>query len=264
MSGGRGKKGMGSRLFGVGGGLFRAWLGWFSVLAIAATATAQMGLGPDGAKAYQMARAADTAAVAAWDEGEATLRELQKLLTTHPEIELLRTLQDDAARAHRALVGYRRQTLAATTEALSLLAELRGTGQPDPVRRQVFEQRALLSAHEAAVMAARVRAEAERLRALHAEARAAVAASREAPRGGRATSPAVGPGQVAVPNLVGARLDAATRDLEAAGLRLGATAGPGEGFVVKQVPEAGAPVSRGTAVSVILSATAASVTVSPP
>ncbi|MGH7322162.1 MAG: PASTA domain-containing protein, partial [Candidatus Rokuibacteriota bacterium] len=67
-----------------------------------------------------------------------------------------------------------------------------------------------------------------------------------------------------VPNLVGARLDAATRDLAAVGLRLGATAGPGEGFVVKQVPEAGTPVPRETAVSVTLSATAASVTGSPP
>ena len=67
-----------------------------------------------------------------------------------------------------------------------------------------------------------------------------------------------------MPNLVGARLDAAAQELAAAGLRLGPTAGPREGFVVKQTPPAGARVPRQAAVSLTLSATAAGVTVLPP
>jgi beta-lactam-binding protein with PASTA domain len=70
------------------------------------------------------------------------------------------------------------------------------------------------------------------------------------------------PGETAVPNLIGARLEAAVGDLVAAGLRLGATTGPREGFVVKQSPEAGAIAPRQTAVSLTLSATAA--TIAPP
>jgi beta-lactam-binding protein with PASTA domain len=70
------------------------------------------------------------------------------------------------------------------------------------------------------------------------------------------------PGETVVPNLIGARLDAAVGDLQAAGLRLGATTGPRDGFVVTQSPEAGATTPRQTAVSVTLSATAA--TIAPP
>jgi hypothetical protein len=109
------------------------------------------------------------------------------------------------------------------------------------------------------VRRARARAEAERLRALAAEARVALAAGRAA----RATPPvaegrrAPQAGEVLVPNLVGARLAAATQDLAAAGLRLGATTGPADGYVIKQDPEAGAAAPRATPVAVTLSATAA-------
>ena len=69
-------------------------------------------------------------------------------------------------------------------------------------------------------------------------------------------------GDAIVPNLIGARLDAAVRDLETAGLRLGPVAGPRDGYIVKQVPEAGGAAPRQSAVSVTLSATAA--TIAPP
>jgi beta-lactam-binding protein with PASTA domain len=75
------------------------------------------------------------------------------------------------------------------------------------------------------------------------------------------TTPAAA--EVAVPNLVGARLEAARRDLAEAGLRLGQVTGPADGFVVKQTPEAGASVPRDASVHVTLSATAAGVTVPP-
>jgi beta-lactam-binding protein with PASTA domain len=65
-----------------------------------------------------------------------------------------------------------------------------------------------------------------------------------------------------VPNLIGTRLESAQRDLEAAGLKLGAVAGPRDGHVVKQSPEGGTIVSRQSAVSLTLSTTAA--TISPP
>ena len=115
-------------------------------------------------------------------------------------------------------------------------------------------------------MAARARAEAERLRAIHAEARLALG-SRGGPAGGPAPAPRPvesASRQVTVPNLVGARLEAATRDLKAAGLRLGRTTGSRDGFVVKQSPEAGSQIARQAAVEVTLSATAATTTAPPP
>ena len=125
-------------------------------------------------------------------------------------------------------------------------------------------------------MAARTRSEAERLRAILAEARLATVEGGGAGRGARNASGApVGRGSgetttpdssrrgdAVVPNLIGARLDAAVRDLETAGLRLGPVAGPRDGYIVKQVPEAGGGAPRQSAVSVTLSATAA--TIAPP
>ena len=66
-----------------------------------------------------------------------------------------------------------------------------------------------------------------------------------------------------MPNLIGARLDAAVRDLEAAGLRLGPVSGPRDGYIVKQSPDAGGGVPRQSAVGVTLSATAATVAPTP-
>jgi beta-lactam-binding protein with PASTA domain len=64
-------------------------------------------------------------------------------------------------------------------------------------------------------------------------------------------------GVVEVPNVVGARLEAASRDLAAAGLRVGATTGPRDGHVVKQTPDAGARVTARSAVTLTLSGSAA-------
>jgi beta-lactam-binding protein with PASTA domain len=66
-----------------------------------------------------------------------------------------------------------------------------------------------------------------------------------------------------VPNVIGTRYEAAVRDLEAAGLKLGPVVGPREGHVVKQSPEGGAVVPRQSAVSLTLSATAATKSPSP-
>jgi hypothetical protein len=121
-------------------------------------------------------------------------------------------------------------------------------------------------------MAARARAEAERLRAILAETRLATAEGGTAGRlartpaasrgGGEGASRDPRAGEVVVPNVIGTRLELAVRDLEAAGLKLGPVAGPRDGHVVKQSPEGGTAVPRQSAVSVTLSATAA--TVSPP
>ena len=122
-------------------------------------------------------------------------------------------------------------------------------------------------------MAARARAETERLRAILAEARLATGEGGErrarlarapaASRGSGETAPAEPRGgEAVVPNLIGTRLEAAVRDLEAAGLKLGPVTGPREGHVVKQSPEGGTAVARQSAVSLTLSATAA--TISPP
>ncbi len=232
-----------------------------------------------GRRAYDAARSADDGATAAFEEGEKTLALIKALAPERdPVPPALKPYLDESESAHQALGGYRRLAQTATTDALGILAEV--TKIPDVpttdlLRRDTLEQHALLAAHEAAVMAARTRTEAERLRAILAEARLATAEGGGAPRGARAAPPnlptrASGDptpdparrGDAVVPNLVGARLDAATRDLEAAGLRLGAVIGPRDGHVVKQSPEAGGAAPRQSAVSVTLSATAA--TMGPP
>ena len=235
-----------------------------------------------GTRAFDMARAADDRAAEALEEGESALARITDQAGGERAPESLKPILAEAQAAHEALVGYRRQAQSSATETLQALARagrLTTQARPDPIRRDALEQQALLSAHEAAVVAARARAEAERLRALVAEARAILAGAGGDPATGR------GPGRAAagrpvtaapaspsapapsgradgleVPNLVGARLDGASRDLAAAGLRLGGSTGPRDGFVVKQAPEAGARVAAGTAVSVILSATAATST----
>jgi hypothetical protein len=229
-------------------------------LAVGAPATAQ--LGANGTRAYALARSAQDTSSDAQAEGEATRKELQEAAARNRTTESLARLQEEADGALQALLGFRRQALVAADEAFKLLTEAGRAPASDTIRREVIEEKALLAAHEASVMAARARAEAERLRALAAEGRALLAA---APPAAPAAPPPPVPGrEVEVPNLVGARLDAATRDLAALGLKLGATTGPRDGFVVKQVPAAGARVPRQAAVSVTLSTSAAGVTTPPP
>jgi PASTA domain len=249
-----------------------------SLLALAGPAAAQLGV--NGAKAYDMAHAADDAARVAEDEGRETLKELQVLRATSRDADALKLLQEQGTATGEALAGFRRQTQANVDETMALLAELMRLGSSvEPARRQQAEQRALLSAYEAAVMAARTRSQAERLRALQAEGRALLAgggpgaspggsgaptaarASRAKPEG---TATAANPGDVLVPNVIGARLDFATRELEAIGLKVGPTTGPRDGFVVKQTPAPGTPAPRQAGVSLTLSGTAASVTDLPP
>jgi PASTA domain len=251
----------------------RGWLRAVAVLtglALAGPAAAQLGV--NGAKAYDMAHAADDAARVAQEEGLDVLRQLQDLKAGSRDADALKVLQEQGDAAADALGGFRRQTQASADETMALLAELMRLGSSvEASRRQQAEQRALLSAYEAAVMAARARSQAERLRALHAEGRAlltgggpgAPPAGARAPRA-KPEAPATGAGDVLVPNVVGARLDSATRELEAAGLRLGPTTGPRDGFVVKQTPPPGAVAPRQAGVSLTLSATAASVTDLPP
>ena len=189
--------------------------------------------------------------------------------------EALKPFLGEGEAATQALASYRRLALASATDALRLLADvskLPNAPAPDVVRRDTLEQHALLAAHEAAVMAARARAETERLRAILAEARLATAEGGSPGRGSRAPAAGRGSGESApaearggeavVPNLIGTRLEAAVRDLAAAGLRLGPVTGPREGHVVKQSPDSGTAVARQSAVSLTLSATAA--TISPP
>src|SRR5262249_4681531 len=136
----------------------------------------------------------------------------------------LKPFLDEGEAAHQALQGYRRLTQASATEALRLLAEVSkmpAVPAPDPVRRDTMEQHAVLATHEAAVMSARTRTEAERLRAILAEARLATGEAGGAGRGIRGAPAGGGTGEAAptaprradaiVPNLIGARLDAATR-----------------------------------------------------
>lgn len=223
-------------------------------------------LSSEATRAYDLARSADETAGQAQEEAERSLKEVQKLVDPERAPAALREAREAAEAAGQAVTGYRRQAQAAATEALQLLAEatrLQASPKPDPLRRGVLEQRALLTAYEAQVMAARARADAERIRAILAETRAAQGVG--APAGGSARTAPVAPapavalasGGIEVPNLIGARLDAATRDLQAAGLRLGGVEGPREGFVVKQAPEAGMRAARDATVSVTLSGSAA-------
>jgi hypothetical protein len=227
-----------------------------------------------GRRAYEAARVADEAATAAVEEGEKTAGRIKTLVPERDEVpELLKPFLDEGEAARQALLSYRRLAQASATDALRLLADvakLPVAPAPDLVRRDTLEQHALLAAHEATVMAARARVETERLRAILAEARLATGEGGGAGRGGR--GPATGRGSGAsgeprggdavVPNLIGTRLEAAQRDLDVAGLKLGAVVGPRDGHVVKQSPEGGTTVSRQSAVSLTLSATAA--TISPP
>jgi len=252
-------------------------------LGLAAPAAAQ--IGPNGAKAYDMARAADDAARGAHDEGREAFAALQALGAPPRDAERLRPALDEAEAAVQALDAYRKQTQASADQVIEQLAEV-SRGRAEPAARDRLEQRALLSAYEASVMAARTRTQAERLRALLAEARALLAgpstgaggaagaerpAERAAGSGARppaaatgSTAPALAANEVAVPNLVGGRLQDAVRDLAAAGLRLGTATGPRDGFVVNQSPAAGARVARQAAVAVTLSGTAAGSTPATP
>lgn len=229
-----------------------------------------------GRRAYEAARVAEDAATAALEEGEKTAGRIKTLAPEREEVpEALKPFLEESEAARQALVRYRRLCQASSTDALRLLADvakLPVSPAPDLVRRDTLEQHALLAAHEATVMAARARVETERLRAILAEARLATGEGAGAGRGGRGStanrgsgaSPGAEPrgGDAVVPNLIGTRLEAAVRDLETAGLKLGPVSGPREGYVVKQSPEGGTTVSRQSSVSLTLSATAA--TISPP
>jgi hypothetical protein len=185
--------------------------------------------------------------------------------------DALKPLLEQAETAAEALEGFRKLAQSSADQAVEQLADLART-RPDAVRREQLEQRALLHAYEAAVMAARARSQAERLRAILAEGRVALAGGtapatgeRAAATGSRpaappAPAPATAANEVEVPNVVGARLDEATRDLMTAGLRVGAATGPRDGFVVKQTPAAGARVARQSGVALTLSTTAVGVT----
>jgi hypothetical protein len=245
-------------------------------LALAAGPLAAAPLTETGRRAFETARNADDGAGTALEEGERTVALIRALAPERePAPEALKPFLAEGEGARQALTSYRRLAQASSTDALRLLADvtkLPNVPAPDHVRRDTLEQHALLAAHEAAVMAARARAEAERLRAILAEARLAAVERGGAARGGRSApatpggrrggeSPPDGarPGDAVVPNLIGARLDAAVRDLETAGLRLGPVTGPRDGYIVKQSPEGGGGAPRQSVVSVTLSATAATI-----
>jgi hypothetical protein len=243
------------------------------VVVLAATGPLHAQIGPSGTKAYDMARSADDASRLAHDEGRETLGQLQALKPGPRSADALKPLVEQAEAAAEALEGFRKLTQSSADQAIEQLADLART-RPDPTRREQLEQRALLHAYEAAVMAARARSQAERLRALLAEGRVVVAGGPASGTGERAAAagarpgappapvpgPALAANEVEVPNVVGARLDEATRDLTTSGLRVGAATGPRDGFVVKQTPAAGARVARQSAVALTLSTTAVGVT----
>jgi hypothetical protein len=250
-------------------------LGLLAVLAVAGPVHAQFG--PNGVKAYDMARGADDAARLAHDEGRETLAQLQALKPPPRNPDGLKLLAEQAQAAAEALDAFRKLTQDSADRVVEQLAEISRT-RPEPARREQVEQRALLDAYEAAVMAARARSQAERLRALLAEGRVVVAGGPTPPAAGERApgagarpaappppaAPATAGSDVEVPNVVGARLEEATRDLTAAGLRLGGTTGPREGFIVKQTPAAGTRAARQSAVTLTLSTTAVGVTPVPP
>ena len=243
-------------------------------LALGAIAATAAPLSETGRRAYETARSADDGAAAALEEGEKTVTQLKALVPERETVPpALKPYLEQAEAAQQALTGYRRLTQASSTDALRLLADvskLPVVPAPDLVRRDTLEQHALLTAHEAAVMAARTRTEAERLRAILAEARLAKAEGGPAGRGAKASAPGTASSDPAapgvrrdsamVPNLIGARLDAAVRELEAAGLRLGAVVGPRDGYIVNQSPEPGGSAAPQSGVSVTLSGTAATIT----
>jgi hypothetical protein len=248
------------------------------VLTLGASPLGAAPLTEAGRRAYETARKADDDAASALEEGEKTAALIKALAPERESVsETLKPFREEGEAAHQALGGYRRLAQASSTDALRILADvtkLPNVPSPDVVRRDTLEQHALLAAHEAQVMAARARAEAERLRAILAEARLAMVEGKGAIRAGRGASGAVGTrgaaesapgsprGETVVPNLIGARLEDAVRDLESAGLRLGPVTGPRDGYIVKQSPEGGGAAPRQSAVSVTLSGTAA--TIAPP
>jgi hypothetical protein len=245
-------------------------------LVLGANAAIAAPLSETGRRAYETARNADDGAGAALEEGEKTVAQLKALAPDREAVPaFLKPYLEQGDAAQQALTGYRRLTQASSTDALRLLADvskLPVVPAPDLVRRDTLEQHALLAAHEASVMAARTRTEAERLRAILAEARLAKAEGGGSVRGAKAAAPTPASpepaasgarhGPALVPNLIGARLDAAVRDLEAAGLRLGTVTGPRDGYIVNQSPEAGGSAAPQSGVSVTLSGTAA--TIAPP
>jgi len=244
--------------------------------ALGATSLPAAPLTETGRRAYETARKADDGAAGALEEGEKTATLIKALAPERETVPAaLKPFLDEGEAAHQALGVYRRLAQASSTDALRLLVDvskLPVVPAPDLVRRDTLEQHALLAAHEAAVMAARARAEAERLRAILAEARLATVEGGGAARGARGAPGGRGGGEsppdstrrveTVVPNLIGARLDAAVRDLDTAGLRLGPVTGPRDGYIVKQSPEGGGSAPRQSAVSVTLSGTAA--TIAPP
>lgn len=248
------------------------------VLTLGASPLGAAPLTEAGRRAYETARKADDDAASALEEGEKTAALIKALAPERESVpETLKPFREEGEAAHQALGGYRRLAQASSTDALRILADVTKlpiVPSPDVVRRDTLEQHALLAAHEAQVMAARARAEAERLRAILAEARLAMVEGKGAIRAGRGASGAVGTrgaaesapgsprGETVVPNLIGARLEDAVRDLESAGLRLGPVTGPRDGYIVKQSPEGGGAAPRQSAVSVTLSGTAA--TIAPP
>ena len=252
------------------GGAWRGarWRGAAAGLGLALAVTGpgeaqRPGVGPTGARAYDAAQAAASAAATAADETARLLVQLRAQLGPGPHVGARRDLEEEAVATERALHGYRRLAQAGLDEVVRLLVESpRGGEATDRARRQTTEDRALLAGREAEVMAARARTEAERMRALVAEARLLLATDGGARSGPvkplAAPEPEAGSG--VVPNVVGARLEAASRDLGDAGLRLGAVTGPREGFVIRQTPEAGLRLTRGAPVALVLSSTAASTT----
>jgi hypothetical protein len=245
-------------------------------LALGAARLSAAPLTEAGRRAYERAQKADDEAAAALEEGSKTLALIKALAPEREAVPpVLKPFLDEGDGARLALDGYRKLAQASSTDALALLGQVSKmptVPTPDLVRRDTLEQHALLAAHEASVMSARARAEAERLRAILAEARLATVEGGGGARGARGAPATGGSGpappsagarrDAIVPNLVGARLDAAVRDLEAAGLRLGPVTGPRDGFIVKQSPDAGEGAPRQSVVSVTLSGTAA--TIAPP
>lgn len=247
------------------------------LLALGVTRLAAAPLTEAGRRAYEAAQKADDEAAAASEEGGKALALIKGLAPEREAVPpVLKPFLDEGDAAQQALDGYRKLAQGSSTDALAMLADVSKmptVPTPDLVRRDTLEQHALLAAHEASVMAARARAEAERLRAILAEARLAMVEGGQGGVRGVRTAPASGGsgaagatpgssprrGDAIVPNLIGARLDAAVRDLEAAGLRLGPVTGPRDGFIVNQSPDAGDGAPRQSTVSVTLSATAATV-----
>ena len=246
-------------------------------LALGATWLAAAPLSETGRRAYETAQKAEDEAAAALVEGEKTHALIKALVPERETVPpALKPFMDEGEAAHQALDGYRKLAQGSSTDSLRLLAEvgkMPTVPAPDLVRRDTLEQHALLAAHEASVMSARARVETERLRAILAEARLATGEGggpargpRAAPAGGGNTEATAGGArrsETIVPNLIGARLEAATRDLESAGLRLGPVSGPRDGFIVKQSPEAGGGVPRQSPVSVTLSGSAATIAPAP-